>query len=281
MKKFYILLLAFIFSATILSAQTINEGFEGTFPPTGWTKQSPDLGTGWATTTTGTSPVPGFTGGTVTACTDGLTSMAYCSYETGGAAPNPTICNQWLITPKINNVAANYTVNFWMRKFGGYKDNIKVLVSSTNNAVADFTITLATVNFLAADSGWINYNYALTAQAGQNIYVAFNEYVSDNNADGAFISIDNVQVGPSSSINELSTKIYTNVYPSPTKNSVTVESSTEINKVKVVNMVGQVVLERNINSKISKINISDLESGVYFMQMEYAEGSITKRFIVE
>ena len=279
MKKFYILLLAFIFSATILSAQTINEGFEGTFPPTGWTIQSPDGGSGWMDTLVGTTPIPGWTGGVITACPNGGLSLAYCSWNTGGASSN----DQWLITPQITNVPANYSISFWMKKYFAYADAVNIKVSSTNNSVASFTSTLAAINFTnaAGDSGWISYELNLSAFVGQSIYIGFQETVANNVDNGAAIFLDNVVVGQSSSINELSSKIYTNLYPIPTKNSLTIESSNVINKVRVVNMVGQVVFEKIIDSKLSKINTSNFESGVYFMQMEYAEGSITKRFIVE
>ena len=255
----------------------INEGFEGAFPPTGWTKQSPDNGTGWDKVSTGTTPVPGFNGGTVTSCTDGLTAMAFCSYATGGTSP--TVSNQWLITPQINSVGANFALNFWMRKFGNYIDNVKILVSTGGNAVADFTNTVATLNFAAADSGWINYNYPLSGYSGQNIYIAFNEYVSDNATDGAFISVDNVQVGQNASVNELTSKIYTNLYPIPTKENLNIEATNKINNIKVVNMVGKVVMDKVIDSKFSKLDLSNLTSGVYFLQMEFNEGIITKRFV--
>lgn len=278
MKKFYILSLAIILCVAKLSAQTINEGFEsGTFPPTGWSVSSPDGGSGWADTVVGITPVPGFQGGVVTACNNGGSNVAFCSWATGGATTN----NQWLITKQISNVTANYSVNFWMRKFGGYIDNLKVLVSTSGNQVANFTNTLATVNFVAADSGWVNYNYNLGSYAGQTIYIAFNEYVADNQVDGAFFSLDNVVVGPSSSINDLNSQVYTNVYPVPAKNFLNLEASNVINNIKVINMVGKVVFEKGIETKFYSLNTSELQSGIYFIQMNFKEGSVTKRFVIE
>ena len=56
---------------------TLNESFEGTtFPPTGWIKISPDGGTGWNRQTAGTSPIPGWTGGRITAPPGGSTDDA-------------------------------------------------------------------------------------------------------------------------------------------------------------------------------------------------------------
>lgn len=278
MKKFYILVLAIVFSVATLSAQTINEGFEsGTFPPTGWSVSSPDGGSGWADTLVGVTPVPGFNGGVVTGCVNGGSSVAICSWATGGATSN----NQWLITKQISNVAANYTLNFWMRKFGNYKDNLKVLVSTSGNQVANFTNTIATVNFLEADSGWVNYNYNLGSYAGQTIYIAFNEYVADNQTDGAFFSLDNVVVGPASSINNITSDNNTiSVYPNPAKDFITVNSIATIKTVKVYNTVGQVVVEKSVKDNVAKINVSELKSGVYFVATETEKGIVTKKINV-
>ena len=148
---------------------TINESFEGTtFPPNGWTKASPDGGTGWEMQTIGTTPIPGFVGGSVTSIPNGSggPQMAFCTYTTGGASSN----DQWLITPQIA-VSPNYTLNFWVRKFGSYADAIDVKVSVTGAGTAAFTTTLGTLSYIDVDSGWVQSNYSLSAYAGQNIYI--------------------------------------------------------------------------------------------------------------
>jgi energy-coupling factor transporter transmembrane protein EcfT len=76
---------------------TLNESFEGaSFPPAGWTKLSPDGGTGWTSITNGTTPLPGWNGGVATVPTGGGTKTSYATWNTGGATAN----DQWLITPQ-------------------------------------------------------------------------------------------------------------------------------------------------------------------------------------
>ena len=74
-----------IIGTSVTSA--LSESFEGTtFPPTGWLKISPDGGTGWNRQLNGTTPVPGWTGGTITVPTGGGNATAFCTWTTGGSA---------------------------------------------------------------------------------------------------------------------------------------------------------------------------------------------------
>lgn len=261
-------------------SQTINEGFEGGFPPSGWSKQTLGSGTGWNRTTIGTTPIPNLIGGSVTACPNGLTSMAYCSYATGAILPD-TISDQWLITPLLSNIANNFSLSFWLAKYGNYNDKIQVLVSTTGNQLSDFVDTICTINKNESDSGWIYYNYFLSKFVGKNIYIAFREYVANINYEGAFISLDNVNVGIASSINNITSDNNTiSVYPNPAKDFITVNSIATIKTVKVYNTVGQVVVEKSVKDNVAKINVSELKSGVYFVATETEKGIVTKKINV-
>jgi hypothetical protein len=170
----------------------MSESFEGTFPPAGWTKQDPDGGTGWAQMANGTSPIPGFGGGTQTVPPGGGNYVAYCEFSTGGASSD----DQWLITPQFSVVSGD-SVGFDLWWFGSYEDSLFVLLSTATNATTDFTTTLLqvdTVN-LSPMSTWKHYSIDLTPYAGQAIYVAFREKISNNVAMGAYFALDLVTLG--------------------------------------------------------------------------------------
>jgi hypothetical protein len=171
---------------------SIDESFESpTFPPAGWSTQSPDGGTGWERQTVGTSPIPGWNGGTVVAPVGGGQGVAFCTWTTGGASYN----DQWLITPQVT-ISATDTLSFWVYKFSDlYIDNLDIKISTTGNATANFTTNLAQIAYLATDTGWFYYEYPLAAYAGQDIYIAFREHVTDNFNDGAAFFLDLVKVG--------------------------------------------------------------------------------------
>lgn len=176
-----------------VTVTSINESFEGTtFPPSGWTLQSPDMGTGWNRQLAGTTPVPGWTGtGSVVTPVGGGSAVAFCTWNTGGATYN----DQWLITPQLTGVASTDVLTFWIYKFSVYNDSLQVLVSTTGNATANFNNVLADLFFGANDTGWTQLSYPLAAFAGQDIYIAFREHVADNFNDGGAFFLDLVQAG--------------------------------------------------------------------------------------
>ncbi len=184
---------AVVSGAENTAVTVINESFEGTtFPPSGWTIQSPDGGTGWARQTVGTTPIPGWNGGTVVSPTGGGSAVAFATWTTGGATYN----DQWLITPQLTGVTTTDVLTFWVYKFSDlYLDSLQVLVSTTGNATANFTNVLADLYFAPGDTGWFYKSYPLAAFAGQSIYIAFREHVDDNYNDGAAFFLDLVHAG--------------------------------------------------------------------------------------
>ena len=185
-----------VFSPSTSVSKTINafllESFEGTFPPAGWTKQNPDGGTGWAQVANGTTPLSGWNGGTQDVPVGGENFAAYCTWNTGGTATN----DQWLITPQFM-VTTGDSLKFNLWWFGAYEDSLFVLLSTGTNATSSFTTTLLQVDTidLAPMSTWKHYSINLTPYAGQNVYVAFREKISDNQNMGAYFALDMVSIG--------------------------------------------------------------------------------------
>ncbi|MBI5217663.1 MAG: choice-of-anchor J domain-containing protein [Bacteroidia bacterium] len=168
------------------------ESFESSFPPTGWTKQNPDGGTGWAQCANGTTPLNGWNGGTQDVPSGGGNFVAYCTYTTGGTASN----DQWLITPQFT-VSSGDSIIFNLWWFGAYEDSLHVLISTTTNQTSAFTTLLMDVDTLdlMPMSTWKRYALSLNTYAGQNIYIAFREIISDNQNMGAYLALDMVSLG--------------------------------------------------------------------------------------
>ena len=85
--------------------------------------------------------------------------------------------DNWLITPKV---ALGGSVVFWTYTNKNYPDKYEVLLSTTGNAIADFTVTLKP---MAADAGgaWEQKVIDLSAYAGQEGYVAIHHQDYDMN----------------------------------------------------------------------------------------------------
>ncbi len=261
-------------SGQAVSCATINtfpwvESFEGgTFPPACWTKANPDNGTGWDVISAGTSPLPGWQGGTMTVPANGGNKAAYCTWNTGGTTSN----NQWLITPQIA-VQANHQLSFYMFWFGAYQDYIDVKVSTTTNNVASFTTTLLSLDTTQLiHNGWKLFTINLGNYAGQNVYFAFNEHVADNYNDGAFIAVDLVRVGsPLSAMPQ--TIDLLSIFPNPANDKLYITSN-NVKSVQLYNLNGKMVAEY-YNQNI--VNIANLEQGVYVVKVVTNNKVVTQK----
>ena len=71
------------------------------------------------------------------------------------------------------------------------------------------------------------------------------------------------------------------IYPNPATNFVTISSVNKIQSLTVYNIVGQVVTIASVESDLYRLNTSNYKDGVYFLQLETAEGRISEKFIIE
>ena len=72
-----------------------------------------------------------------------------------------------------------------------------------------------------------------------------------------------------------------NIYPNPAVNSLSVESEWFGAEVTVTNVLGKVVLQRNVafSDGKSDINISALRSGIYFLRLKNDNANLVRKFI--
>lgn len=93
--------------------------------------------------------------------------------------------------------------------------------------------------------------------------------VTDENTDFVVVMVTSVAE------NALNARIY----PNPTTGSLRVEAS-DLNSIKVFNLVGQKVCEENINGSECVINMKEFGSGIYMVKIEAATGSTTQKVSV-
>ena len=80
-------------------------------------------------------------------------------------------------------------------------------------------------------------------------------------------------------INEHSAATVT-VFPNPVKDVLNIQGSANIQEVKIMNMVGQVVYNETSDAATLTISTSNLKSGVYNLQIKMADGFISKKIVV-
>ncbi|MCB0822696.1 MAG: T9SS type A sorting domain-containing protein [Bacteroidales bacterium] len=76
-------------------------------------------------------------------------------------------------------------------------------------------------------------------------------------------------------------EVATTVFPNPASDVVNVKSEFKINTISVYNYSGQMISFEIVNDKTYRINTSELNQGIYFLQINTDEGMISKRIIVE
>ncbi len=71
------------------------------------------------------------------------------------------------------------------------------------------------------------------------------------------------------------------IYPNPASNMVNIESEYEITSVILYNNLGQVVetLQPGMNKAV--LDVTNKETGIYFIRLETEKGVITKKISVE
>ena len=72
-----------------------------------------------------------------------------------------------------------------------------------------------------------------------------------------------------------------NIYPNPAKDYVKVQADNRISAVKVYNCLGMMVEEIEVNANEAEINISGYNRGIYFFNIETANGNLVKKVIIE
>ena len=158
-KKNKLLLVVLLLLSTSLLAQ-FPEGFEsGTIPST-WTTYDQDGN--------GRTFIPYNAGGDAY---DG-SWVAREGYDT--SRPN----DDWLVTPQINVTNDHKVVKFYARGTStSYTENFNIKLSTTGNAVANFTVNVASHTGLG--NQWYEYIVDLTQYIGDSVYLAV-QYVSYN-----------------------------------------------------------------------------------------------------
>lgn len=71
------------------------------------------------------------------------------------------------------------------------------------------------------------------------------------------------------------------VFPNPAQNVITVTASTGIQTITIFNLLGQEVLKQSGSQASSQINVSNLSSGAYLMNVSSDSGSQTLKLLIE
>jgi hypothetical protein len=111
-----------------------------------------------------------------------------------------------------------------------------------------------------------------------DLNVTFDEQMPNTNvfAENGLSAIVDMKAGVAS-VTDLTADLNVNLYPNPAKDFVNIETNFEIRNLKVVNYVGQVVFDRNVDQISFQLNTSNFGPGMYFVQIQTTDGVVVTR----
>ena len=180
MKKKVLIGLCIVLACTCVHAQLLNESFEGTFPPAGWTVRGGNLqgGENWG---------------------KGISTMYFQCHHSGTAGavsesyvyPDEVTPNNWLITPEISVQNNDSIVFFVMPSSVQYPaEHFELWLSETGNEIVDFTEKIYEITFSASNADeWNRIAISLSEWNNSSIYLAF---VHNNCSGQNMLMLDDV-----------------------------------------------------------------------------------------
>ncbi len=107
------------------------------------------------------------------------------------------------------------------------------------------------------------------------------QYIDDAESATATVTMPDADITLTANFLHISVKeihaVEINVYPNPARDEFKVESSEMIKQIRLISISGQVIMNVDVGTLNHKLNVSNLRSGVYFMEIHTAEDVVTKR----
>jgi hypothetical protein len=186
----------------------------------------------------------------------------------------------YLVTPQINLTSATgvvrlrYTVQVADQDY--YEEKYKVAVSTTGNAVADFTNVVFTETLdTSVYYVWKERILDLTPFIGQQIYLTFCHF---DCTDMYKLLLDSVQVyyGPNTGVTEYSAFEVT-VAPNPATHNLIVNGEFDNASLRMFTMDGRLVYSAADVTRYLNIDVSDFSRGMYLVEIESSKGKTTRK----
>lgn len=201
---------------------------------------------------------------------------------TGGAVAN----NDWLISPPITLGSSGNVLSFWVKSlsnsYGLEKYRVAVYVGSGVPTPAQFVYLAGNpVSLTAPYPAWeerVISATALNAYNGQTVRFG----IQCVTADAYMFMVDDFKVTTTGLSNSEFSASAFSTYPNPANNVVTISNNDSIlvSEVVITDINGRTIKTVKVdNLSEVQINVADLNSGVYFMNINSDAGKAVKKFI--
>jgi len=186
-----------------------------------------------------------------------------------------------VMTPTLDDVLANNHPTFKMT----FSENVilgaggKLVVYKVNTTTPALTIPI-TVDMIVGKVVTVNYTTTSGLDKNARYYVLVDGTALTDNAGNAFAGVSDAAAwtfktgGQFITITDPNSSLEFKVYPNPFVDFVNVANASQLSKVVVTNIAGQVVKE--VVTPTDRIQLNELRSGIYFMSLYNTDNVIVK-----
>ncbi len=201
--------------------------------------------------------------------------VAISSSWSGGSALTP---DNYFISPLIdltnipnqaNAVTLSFKVGSTQSSTNFISENISVYVvpdlTNLGSAVAIHSGVLQNIGMTAL-------SYDISSYAGSQVLLAFRHH---NCTDEGDLLLDDVLVIKAAGLGLEKNELSYTISPNPTSEKLNISVESVISKVRIYSLLGNLVLEKEINDKTFNLDVNNLINGVYSIELESQSGNIT------
>jgi hypothetical protein len=228
-----------------------------------WSLLNAGTGNNWGIYTQA-APIPAAAEGTV---------YAGYNYHATNAA------NAWLFSRRLYLTAGtSYSIKFKYKTADGataYPENFKVTIGN-DKTVAAQTNTLQTYSGITLQT-WTQADLSFTPSTTGDYYLGFNCFSTANQYR---LAIDDVQITGGTLSSSNFEKADFKLFPNPVNSILNIGSEFNIEKAQILDTNGRVIKEyTSVGKSITEINVSELNSGIYFINIHTEKGKSVKKFV--
>jgi hypothetical protein len=200
---------------------------------------------------------------------DGFVLSGSYSNVSGALYPD-----NWLITPALVIPSNGAKLTWYVSAVdANYAAEYYEVMLSTSLDPSTFT---SVFNETLQSDQWEQRSVNISGDfAGQNVYVAFRNY---NTTDIFLMKIDDINVTSGTGIENH--ELNATIFPNPANNVLNINANSNINRVEVYNMMGQMVGSYNVNDVNTQISTTSFANGVYTVKIATENGMSTQKFTV-
>jgi hypothetical protein len=189
----------------------------------------------------------------------------------------PGRANRWLISPQLNLGSYGNYIAWSAKSFdASFPESYRVLISRSNDSIHNFKDTLLFI--VDENYEWVNYEINLSElnYNNQQIYVAF----VLNTFDGFKFGLDDVavRVDDPVSVKKIQNQ-YVFISPNPFQEKITISNYKNVEEIKISDLNGKKIFSQYNPNQI--LDLSNLENGVYFLELLDKNGVISTEKIVK